>query len=463
MDARRVRLGLDGLRRLHVATDCALVSIAWISAWGVRRALAPVLGPINELETYLRALPLIVLPWVFTCWVFGIYRSQRMKTVVDELQAVFRGAALGLLVVSATGFFFREFYFGRFVVLGSAGLSFALQGASRVVFHRLERGMRTSGRHDVAAVVIGTGVTAIRLLQKIQDHPEIGYRVAGFLDDAADLEKDVAGHPVLGRVADLRRVVQQLGVREVFVASPGLSHTRMLSLVLECEDLGVSFRVVTDLFEVLTAGSALDLVDDLPVVRLGRQAVAGWYEPAKRAFDVCGAALGLLVSAPLLAWCAFRVRRTSPGPAFLTQDRVGRDGRVFRMWKLRTMRADVPLYEEAPRGAADPRVTDYGRWLRATSIDELPQLWNVLRGEMSLVGPRPEMPFVVATYDEWQRRRLTVEPGITGLWQILGRKDLPMHHNLHYDFYYIRNRSLTLDLSILIRTVGAVLTRRGAF
>jgi len=463
MGARRVRIGLDGLRRLHVATDCALVSIGWIIAWGLRSALQPVLGPINEFQTYLAALPLIVLPWVFTCWVFGIYRSQRMKTVVDELQAVFRGAALGLLVVSAIGFFFREFYFGRFVVAASAGLNFALQGASRVVFHRLERGMRTSGRHDVPAVVIGTGVTAIRLLQKIQDHPEIGYRVVGFLDDAADLDKDVAGHPVLGRLADLRRVAQQLGVREVFVASPGLGHTRMLSLVLECEDLGVSFRVVTDLFEVLTAGSALDLVDDLPVVRLGRQAVPALYEPAKRAFDVCGAVLGLILSAPLLAWCAWRVRRTSPGPALLTQDRVGRDGRVFRMWKLRTMRADVPLYAEAPRGAADPRVTDYGRWLRATSIDELPQLWNVLRGEMSLVGPRPEMPFVVETYDEWQRRRLTVKPGITGLWQILGRKDLPMHHNLHYDFYYIRNRSVTLDLSILIRTVGAVLTRRGAF
>jgi exopolysaccharide biosynthesis polyprenyl glycosylphosphotransferase len=458
-----VRLGLDGLRRLHVATDCALVSIGWISAWALRKALVPALGPINDLETYLRALPLIVLPWVFTCWVFGIYRSQRMKTVVDELQAVFRGTALGLLVVSAIGFFFRELYFGRFVVLASAGLNLALQGVSRVVFHRLERRMRTSGRHDVAAVVIGTGVTAIRLLQKIQDHPEIGYRVVGFLDDTADLEKDVAGHPVLGRIADLRRVAQQLGVREVFVANPGLGHSRMLSLVLECEDLGVSFRVVTDLFEVLTAGSALDLVDDLPVVRLGRQAVPAWYEPAKRAFDVFGAAFGLLASAPLLAWCAWRVRRTSPGPAFLTQDRVGRDGRAFRMWKLRTMRADVPLYEAAPRGAGDPRVTGYGRWLRATSIDELPQLWNVLRGEMSLVGPRPEMPFVVATYDEWQRRRLTVKPGITGLWQILGRKDLPMHHNLHYDFYYIRNRSLTLDLSILIRTVGAVLTRRGAF
>jgi lipopolysaccharide/colanic/teichoic acid biosynthesis glycosyltransferase len=173
--------------------------------------------------------------------------------------------------------------------------------------------------------------------------------------------------------------------------------------------------------------------------------------------------VGLVAAAPLLAWCALRVRLDSPGPAFFRQTRIGREGRPFEMWKLRTMHREVGRYEEAPRGPGDPRVTRYGRWLRATSLDELPQLLNVLRGEMSLVGPRPEMPFIAAGYDEWQRRRLSVKPGITGLWQILGRKDLPMHENLQYDFYYIRNRSLALDLSILIRTVGAVLGRRGAF
>jgi lipopolysaccharide/colanic/teichoic acid biosynthesis glycosyltransferase len=133
------------------------------------------------------------------------------------------------------------------------------------------------------------------------------------------------------------------------------------------------------------------------------------------------------------------------------------------MVKFRTMHAGADPAAVAPTGPGDPRVTPYGRWLRATSIDELPQLWNVLRGEMSLVGPRPEMPFIVEGYDEWQRRRLSVKPGITGLWQILGRKDLPMHRNLQYDFYYIRNRSLALDASILLRTAGAVLSRRGAF
>jgi lipopolysaccharide/colanic/teichoic acid biosynthesis glycosyltransferase len=187
------------------------------------------------------------------------------------------------------------------------------------------------------------------------------------------------------------------------------------------------------------------------------------YEPLKRAFDVVGALVGLVLTAPLIAWCALRTMQTSPGPPFIAQDRIGRNGETFRLYKFRTMAADVDLYAVAPVHGQDPRITDYGRWLRGTSTDELPQLVNVLKGDMSLVGPRPEMPFIVDGYDEWQRRRLSVKPGITGLWQILGRKDLPMHENLQYDFYYIRNRSLSQDLSILLRTISVVLLRRGAF
>ncbi len=459
------RPGLALLRRLHVATDCALVSLGWLGAYGIRFALNDLLGtPINPFGGYVEALPLVVLPWVATCWLFGIYRGARMRTLVDELQTLLRGAALGLLVVSALSFFFRELEFGRFVVLVSAANNLLLQGASRVAFYRAERRLRRSGAHDVPVLIVGTGIAAIRLLQKLQDHPEIGYRVVGLLDDCEEpARKDVAGHPVLGRVEDLRQAAIATGVREVFVADPGLGHTRMLSLVLDCEDLGIEFRVVTNLFEVLTAGTELDLVDDLPLVRLGRERAHPLYAGAKRAFDACGALLGLVAFAPLLLWCAWRIRATSPGPALFFQDRSGRDGRPFRMVKFRTMHADAEPEAVAPTGPGDPRVTAYGRWLRATSIDELPQLWNVLRGEMSLVGPRPEMPFIVAGYDGWQRRRLSVKPGISGLWQILGRKDLPMHQNLQYDFYYIRNRSLALDASILLRTAGAVLSRRGAF
>jgi len=459
-----VRIGLRTLRWLHVATDALLVSIGWLGAYALRHQLSGFVGhEINPLEWYVRALPVVVVSWIATCWWFGIYRSPRMRTPVDELQRLLRGTALGLLVLGSLGFFLKEFEFGRTVVLASVGFNLLLQGTSRLVFHRLEGNLRRSGSGDVPTLIVGTGIPAIRLLQKLQDHPETGYRVVGFLDDCDELpEKEVAGRPVLGNLAALPAVATEHAVKEIFVALPSLGHTRMLSLVLACEDLGVTFRVVTNLFEVLTAGTHIDLVDEMPLVRLGRERVHPLYEPLKRAFDIVGALVAIALTAPLMLWVARRLRREGMSPIF-AHERAGRGGQRFRLYKFRTLRDDVDPYEVAPRQRDDPRIARCGAWLRNTSIDELPQLWNVLRGEMSLVGPRPEMPFIVDTYDEWQSRRLTVKPGITGLWQILGRKDLPMHDNLQYDFYYIRNRSLLLDASILVRTVGAVLSRRGAF
>ncbi len=460
-----LRPDLRTLHRLHIAADLALVSLGWLGAYAIRAALNGPLGvPINSFYWYAGALPLIALPWVFSCWLFGLYRTPRSATFADSLQALLRSVALGLLVVSSISFFFRELEFGRAVVLLCAASNLALQGASRAFFHAWVRRLRRRGLGELPVLVVGTGVTAIRLLQKLQDHPEIGYRVVGLLALSPEPEaKDVAGVPVLGGVRDLARVAREQRVAEVFMAEPSLSHAHMLSLVLDCEDQGLIFRCVTNLFEVLTAGTSLELVDDLPLVRLGRERPPLLYAPVKRGLDVCAAALALVLLAPLLAWIAWRVRRTSPGPALFVQERVGRDGARFRIFKFRTMREDAEPYAVGPANGRDPRITRFGRWLRATSFDELPQLWNVLRGEMSLVGPRPEMPFIAAEYDAWQRRRLGVPPGITGLWQILGRKDLPMHENLQYDFYYIRNRSLVLDAWILLKTAGAVWSRQGAF
>jgi exopolysaccharide biosynthesis polyprenyl glycosylphosphotransferase len=458
-------LGIDppALRRIHVYTDVAAVSAAWLGSWALRDALTGTLGPVNAFETYVQALPLIVPPWILSCWFFGIYASARGFTVIEEIRALLRGALLGLLVVSTLGFFFRELEFGRSVVLLAAGASTLLQGASRALFRRLERRLRASGLHDVRTLIVGGGASGIRLFQRIADHPEIGYRVVGFVDDAGARAPASATRPVLGGLRDLRRLVESERIDEVVVAIPSLEHARLLSLVLDCEGTGAAFRMVTGLFDVLTSSSPVDLVDDLPLVHLGGRRASRLYAPAKRAFDLALASAAAVVALPLLAWCALRIRLDSPGPVFFTQTRIGKDGRPFRMWKLRTMRADAEAYARAPSERGDSRVTRYGAWLRATSLDELPQLWNVLRGDMSLVGPRPEMPFIVETYDDWQRRRLMARPGLTGLWQILGRKDLPMHENLQYDFYYLHNRSFLFDLSILIRTLVAVFTARGAF
>lgn len=453
------------VRHAHIACDAVVVAVSWLAAWATRSLLEPIMAfPINGVSPYLYALPFVVVGWVSSCWAFGIYAPRRMESATDEIQRFMRGSLLGFGVVCSIAFFGKELQIGRAVVLLTACYCFGLQGLTRIAFRRLEKTWRSAGHFDVPVLILGAGITGVRLLQKLQDHPETGFRVVGFLDNDESLhETKVGSIPVLGGFDQVRKCVQEHAVADVFLAAPSMSHAEMLSRVLDCEDLEVGLWVVTNLFEVLTTETRVELVDDLPVVRLGGQRPSVLYAPIKRALDIAGAALGLLVMAPGLAWWAWRVRRDSPGPAFFVQERVGLDGKVFRMWKFRTMWSDASPYAQSPSERDDPRATEYGAWLRRTSIDELPQLWNVLKGEMSLVGPRPEMPFIVDHYDEWQRRRLCAKPGITGLWQILGRKDLPMQQNLQYDFYYIRNRSLALDVSLLLRTAGVVLNRRGAY
>jgi exopolysaccharide biosynthesis polyprenyl glycosylphosphotransferase len=460
-----VRIKPALVRHGHIACDAAIVALAWLGAWATRSLLEPLLdSPINPVSPYFLALPFVVIAWMSSCWAFGTYASRRMDSVTDQIQRSVRGTLLGFAVVSAIAFFGKELEIGRAVVMLTALYCFVFQGLSRIAFHRLEQSWRRAGHFDVPVLIMGAGLTGVRLLQKLQDHPEIGFRVVGFLDNDESLhDTKVGSHLVLGGFDQVRSAVLEHEIEEVFLAAPSMSHAEMLSRVLDCEDLNVGLWVVTNFFEVLTTETRVELVGDLPVVRLGSQRPGVLYAPVKRAFDIVASAVGLAVLAPFFVWWAFRIRQDAPGPAFFVHERVGLHGEHFRMWKFRTMRSDTPIYEEAPDQEGDARATAYGAWLRKTSIDELPQLWNVLKGDMSLVGPRPEMPFIVDNYEPWQRRRLAAKPGVAGLWQILGRKDLPMQQNLQYDFYYIRNRSLALDLSLLVRTIGVVLTRRGAY
>ncbi len=205
--------------------------------------------------------------------------------------------------------------------------------------------------------------------------------------------------------------------------------------------------------------------DDLALLEGVRRARAPnrFYFTTKRIIDLVGTLIGLLISLPLYPLIIFYIKKDSPGPAMIRQKRVGQNGETFTLYKFRTMRLDTELYAGAPRHSDDPRITKAGKILRQYSLDELPQFWNVLRGEMSLVGPRPEMPFIVAKYTDWQKIRLQAKPGITGIWQILGRKDLPLEENIEYDLYYVFHQSFFLDLAIILRTVPHLLFPRGAY
>ena len=250
---------------------------------------------------------------------------------------------------------------------------------------------------------------------------------------------------------------------EVLVARPSIPTRDLMAAIQSCEGLPVEFHLIAGPLEVLTANAEFSGVADLPVVELKERRFPLWKRAAKRTADLIGVLVALAIAALPMLVVAWLIRRQTGESALFRQQRVGFRGREFTMLKFRTMHGSADPYALSPESPDDDRITPIGRWLRRISLDELPQLINVLRGEMSIVGPRPEMPFLVAQYEPWQRRRLDAKPGITGLWQILGRKDLPLVENIEYDFYYIKNQSLLLDMTILLKTLPVVLGGKGAY
>jgi exopolysaccharide biosynthesis polyprenyl glycosylphosphotransferase len=457
---KKKRLGL-----IMLISDAVVIALSWLIAYFMRQTLQPVFGyAINPIAHYLTAIPVIVIPWLLIAYSLGLYRRQRGITGVDEFGAVMKTSVLGGLVTMAVSYLFKEFDLGRSVVFIFIILNFILLGTSRSLFHAVEARMVRRGEAMVRALIVGAGHCGIRMLQKMQDHPEVGYKVVGFLDDDPAKQGTMVGEgKVLGRLADLKKTIISENIEEVFFAIPKMPHQDILDHVMDCEGLEVGFKIVSDLFGVLSQGAKIDLIEDFPIFDLRSGKVESGYDLLKRAFDFTMSLAALLLVAPLWGLIAVAIKLDSRGPVFFIHERSGKHGVPFKFYKFRTMRTDVGKYEIAPKKKGDARITRVGKYLREWSLDELPQLLNVLKGDMSLVGPRPEMPFIVDKYAEWQRKRLEVLPGISGLWQILGRKDLPLHENLEYDFYYIKNRSFLLDITILIKTIPSLVFGKGAY
>lgn len=450
--------------------DGLLVAAAWLGAYWLRYSLNEIVAmPINVIEPYLKATPIMVGIWLVTCAVFGLYQRSWSMSVVAELVQVLKATWLGLLITMAAAFLFKELDFGRSVVLPTGLLLFILLSSSRVVVRAVERHLAKRGIGLRRTLIVGTGPLAKRLREEIETWPT-GYEVVGHVGDGngetvgdGDPTGQVPQGQLLGSLDELDQLIHDLDIQDVFVASHNLRLHQKLNLLAKEGGWPVNFHVVSEELEPLAQRVPLGRVVELPLLHLPPGLPGTWYEWTKRAFDLAVSLTGLLLCAPVLAVIAAAIKRESPGPAIFTQQRVGRKDRLFQMYKFRTMRQDADPYAVAPNDLEDPRVTRLGRFFRRWSLDELPQLVNVLKGDMSLVGPRPEMPFLVEQYEPWQKRRLTVRPGLTGLWQVIGRKELPLHRNIEYDLYYVRHRGWLLDLAILLRTLPAVILRRGAF
>ncbi len=454
-----------------MVVDAWGLSICWLGAWALRSSLWEPLGHINEVTPYLQVYPLIVIVGLANCMAFGLYIHRRRLSSLNRPSTIIRAAYHWLLYIVVVGFFFKELDLGRSVILLSGFFGLVWLLLSRSMLRRVKSKALRRGRGTVRSAIVGGGELALQVKESLQNHPEVGFDLVGLIryrdHDLTEEELEVlASHDiaVLGHSGEINEIVDREHLEEVFLAIANLPPKQQLNMLNLADKRGLSVHVVSNIFGVITEQAKVDEISTFPVITLRDGHLPLHQTILKRGLDLICSGVGIVVWLLFFHWwISLRIKRDSPGPVFFRQSRVGRDGRPFEIVKYRTMSTDAPAYARAPHEEDDPRITASGRWLRKTSLDEIPQLLNVWKGEMSMVGPRPEMPFIVETYQPWQRRRLDVKPGVTGLWQVIGRKNLPLHLNMEYDFYYIKNQSFLLDVEILFRTIPAVLKGKGAF
>jgi exopolysaccharide biosynthesis polyprenyl glycosylphosphotransferase len=349
-------------------------------------------------------------------------------------------------------------------------VAFALLASSRILLRAAVHRLRRGGRNSRVFAVVGSGNLAAEVVAVVADHPEWGMVFAGHIVEEG---APVARAERLGSVAQIGQILDDNVIDEVIFAVPRDGLASVQEALLDCQERGAAARVCLDLFEIEGTRAELGELDGLPMLSFSRAPTDDVALLLKRAFDVCTSAVALLVFSPVMLVAAVAVKLESPGPVFFRQVRVGKSGRHFRMYKFRSMRADAAerlaslRHQNEASGPVfkmrnDPRVTRVGAFIRRHSIDELPQFLNVLSGEMSVVGPRPPVPAEVRQYERWQRRRLSVKPGITCTWQVSGRSDISFDRWMELDLAYIDSWSFWHDVQICFQTIPAVLTSRGA-
>jgi exopolysaccharide biosynthesis polyprenyl glycosylphosphotransferase len=420
-----------------------------------------------------------LLIWNLLFTVFGLYKSKRLSGRFEEMRDIIAATTIGTVVIAGAALVFRIWVVNRVFLLLFWLLTTATVILSRTVIRASLAYARRHGRNTRNLLVIGTNARATELAERIQSKPELGYRILGFADEEwSGMEEFKAqGHELVADLESLPNYVRRNVVDEIVLALPIRSfHTLASRIAYACEQQGITVRFMPNIFDLKEARQ--DVGGDEDVLVGHHSTIADvWGLAMKRAIDIVVSLAAIVILSPAMVLTAILVKLTAPGPIFFTQKRLGRNKRMFDIYKFRTMVVDAEKrlkdieHQNEVSGPVfkiknDPRVTPLGRFLRKTSIDELPQLFNVLRGDMSLVGPRPLQVRDYELFDtfceDWQRRRFSVRPGITCLWQIKGRSSIPFEKWMELDLQYIRTWSLWLDLEILAKTVPAVLKGSGA-
>lgn len=458
---------------LSMFIDAVLTVVALRIVTVVRPLLPEVFPSLRPLDTVTLPVHLyIVAPllWVLVLLVVSAYDPKHTYKAVDEFQRAAFGTLLAALCFAGILYLtYRQVSRWLFVLF--VGFNLLLLLGWRVGARLMWKWLKVPpARRRV--LVIGAGEIGRRVARMIERHAWTGLELVGFLDDSPG--EDRLPRPVLGTPDDVVRVVYDYGVEEVVIALPRQAYAPLDQLVATLHELPVQARIVPDYFALALYRASAEDFAGIPMINLRTPALNDFQRLVKRLFDLVVGGVITLMALPAMGLIALAIKLDSPGPVIFRQQRVGENGRLFTMYKFRTMVDGAEQLQELVnemdeeghiihKKPNDPRVTRVGRFLRRFSLDELPQLFNVLKGDMSLVGPRPELPWLVEKYEPWQRKRFAVPQGITGWWQVNGRSDKPMHLHTEDDLFYVQNYSLWLDLKILWKTLWVVLLGKGAY
>jgi exopolysaccharide biosynthesis polyprenyl glycosylphosphotransferase len=476
---------------LSLVWDALLMNLAFLGAYYLRYQIQKSYNLTDQnrffaytpYERYLVFELCITSGLLIILWLKGTYRPRLTSNWVRQCAAILGSTTTGLAILSIYEYFFThspDLVFSsanaasRGLIIYTWIATTMLLALGRLVIGCALGFAYRHGLRRSRLLVIGCGRLGKIMMQHLAANPQLGYQVIGFIDDEQPPITHFGRFKSLGAISHLERIIRLHRIDEVLIALPSTHHQQIQHSVRLCARAGAGCKLIPDLYELSLAQIDMDTLEGIPLIGIKHAAIGPWQHRLKRAIDIFIASLILLLGAPIWLLVALAIKLDSPGPILFKQERLGYRGRPFLLYKFRSMRhhadhelallyqrneADGPLFKIK----ADPRRTRVGKFIRKTSIDELPQLLNVLQGEMSLVGPRPPLPGEAAQYKAWEKGRLEVPPGITGLWQIRGRSELGFEEMVLLDLSYIENWSLRLDLCILLKTIPAVLFSRGAY
>jgi exopolysaccharide biosynthesis polyprenyl glycosylphosphotransferase len=464
--------------------DAAFVALAFFLAFQVRLLLPetlPLLGKVKKfadsapaLTEYWQMLAVIMVSWWILLHKTGVYTHASQTRLRSLFLSLLKTNLIGIVVLAVVAFIFRYSSLSRLLILLFVVLNFTILFFEKWIVYWLMNRFAVARQPLDNILIVGTNEQVTLFVQRLAGRPEEAVRLVGLVGwSQADLGREVFGFPVLGTVQQLDHILTSRAVDEVIIIQPGRTIDDLEMVARLCEEVGVRTSILANLFDLSISRTGFRNLAGVPMITYTTAPIDEWGLFFKRLVDLGASAVGLVFLFPLFVAVSVLIKLNSPGPVFFRQVRSGLNGRNFTLYKFRSMVAEAEAQKSqlatfnemgGPvfKMTDDPRVTRVGRFIRKTSIDELPQLINVLKGEMSLVGPRPPLPDEVAQYERWQRRRLSVRPGITCIWQVSGRNQIDFDEWMRLDLQYIDHWSFLLDIKILVRTLAAVLSAKGA-